>query len=308
MNRPLRFLCLILLVASASLSASCDSADQPTGAPEASTQSTAEIKTPEASTQSTAEIKTPEASAQNAAEIKTPEASKTSTADAATSQPPPQHHGHGASPASIDCPLRKAGHDPTKMRPFEDVAEYIAFLERPDRMTWQKPDEVIDALALSGDEVVVDLGAGSGYFAFRFAEKLPRGRVDALDVEPEMVRHLHHNSMTRGVENLHADFTDTAKPQLPSDVDLVFVCDVLHHIPDPQAWLAEIVKQLSAGDRLVLIEFREGSLPHGPPEGTKIPRARLLEMATQAGLELKTDHPSLLPYQYMMTFQPTTSD
>jgi hypothetical protein len=42
-----------------------------------------------------------------------------------------------------DCPLRRAGIAPTKLKPFEEVKKYIQFLERPDRAKWQKPDEVV---------------------------------------------------------------------------------------------------------------------------------------------------------------------
>ena len=73
----------------------------------------------------------------------------------------------------IECPLRKAGIDPTKLKPFEEVEKYIQFLERADRAQWQKPDEVVKVLGLKGTEVVVDLGAGPGYFTFRLAKALP---------------------------------------------------------------------------------------------------------------------------------------
>ena len=61
----------------------------------------------------------------------------------------------------IDCPLRKVGVDPSDLRPFAEVEKYIAFLDRPDRAAWQKPDEVVAALGLQGNETVLDLGAGS---------------------------------------------------------------------------------------------------------------------------------------------------
>ena len=88
----------------------------------------------------------------------------------------------------IDCPLRRAGVDPSQLRPFAEVEKYIAFLDRPDRAAWQRPDEVVAALGLHGDETVLDLGAGSGYFSFRLARAVPRGKVVATDLEPEMIR------------------------------------------------------------------------------------------------------------------------
>ncbi|MDI7268833.1 MAG: class I SAM-dependent methyltransferase, partial [Myxococcota bacterium] len=105
-------------------------------------------------------------------------------------QPAPPVHDPAHPP--IDCPLRRHGIDPTDLRPFEEIEAYIAFLDRPDREAWQKPDAIVAALGLTGLEVVGDLGAGSGYFTFRFAEALPNGRMVAIDIEPEMVRHVHH--------------------------------------------------------------------------------------------------------------------
>jgi predicted methyltransferase len=87
----------------------------------------------------------------------------------------------------IECPLHKQGVDPSHLKPFADVEKYIAFLERPDRAAWQKPDAVVAALGLAGTETVVDLGAGSGYFTFRFARALGAGKVVASDIAPEMI-------------------------------------------------------------------------------------------------------------------------
>ena len=212
--------------------------------------------------------------------------------------------GHGHDPANppIDCPLRKRGVEPAHMRPFKEVAEYITFLDRPERAEWQKPDAVIAALDLQGAETVYDLGAGSGYFSFRFAAALPRGRVVAGDVEAEMVRHVHHRAMTQGVKNIEAALIPPNDPAVPPDTDVVFLCDVLHHVVDRPVWLGKLAAQMKAGARLALIEFKEGKLPHGPPEAMKIPRAELVELVTKAGLSLASEQADLLPYQVFLVF------
>jgi len=189
------------------------------------------------------------------------------------------------------------------MRPFDEVEEYIKFLERPDRAAWQRPDAVVTALGLTGSETVFDLGAGSGYFAFRFAQALPRGRVVAADTEAEMVRHIHHRARTEGVPNVEARLIQPADPAVPADADLVFVCDVLHHVHDRSVWLGKVVHTMRSGARLVLIEFKEGELPEGPPEAVKIPRARLIELVTQTGLRLESERDTLLPYQTFLVFR-----
>ena len=216
----------------------------------------------------------------------------------------------GAAPAvhdpahpPIDCPLRKQGIDPNHLRPFEDVEKYIAFLERPDRAIWQQPDAVVAALGLTGVETVVDLGAGSGYFTFRLAKALPHGQVIAADTEPEMIRHIHHKVTSEGIRNVEAVLIKPDDPGIPTDADLVFVCDVLHHVPDRTAWLGKIASEMGPGAKLVLVEFKEGNLPEGPPESVKITRAQMVELAAKAGLVLDAERADLLPYQTYLVFR-----
>ena len=84
---------------------------------------------------------------------------------------------------------------------------------------------------------------------------------------------------------------------------VVFVCDVLHHVPDRAAWLGKVAAEMRPGARLVLIEFREGQLPEGPPESAKISRAQILDLAAGAGLALTAERADLLPYQTFLVFR-----
>jgi len=159
------------------------------------------------------------------------------------------------------------------------------------------------ALGLSGNETVVDVGAGSGYFSFRLARAVPRGTVLATDIQPEMVRHMHHKAMSEGIQNLRVVLGESDDPGVPPNADLVFVCDVLHHVPNQPAWLGKLASEMKSGARLALVEFKEGKLPQGPPERLKLPRARLLKLAEDAGLVLDQDKPKLLPYQTFLVFR-----
>jgi SAM-dependent methyltransferase len=206
----------------------------------------------------------------------------------------------------IDCPLRKAGVDPSGLRPFAEVEKYIAFLDRPDRAAWQKPDEVVTALGLQGNETVFDLGAGSGYFSFKLARAVPQGKVVAADLEPEMIRHIHHKAMMEGVTNLTPVIIKADDPQVPGEADLVFVCDVLHHVQDRAGWLKKAASEMKPGARLVLVEFKEDKLPEGPPEAVKISRKQLIELVSQAGLPLESEKANLLPYQVFLVFRKGT--
>jgi ubiquinone/menaquinone biosynthesis C-methylase UbiE len=189
------------------------------------------------------------------------------------------------------------------MRPFAETEKWIEYLDKPERAAWQKPDEVVKALALKGTESVADVGAGSGYFTFRIARALPKGKVHATDVDPEMVRHIHRKVMTEHVPNVAVALARADDPAIPPGTDLAFVADVIHHVAQRDAWLKRGFEELRPGGKLVVIEFKEGKLPQGPPESMKIPKARLITMLEAVGFELASDDPGLLPYQTFLTFQ-----
>ena len=219
---------------------------------------------------------------------------------AATAKPAAMKHDPAHPP--IDCPLRKQGIDPTKLKPFEQMEAYINFLDQESRKAWQKPEEVVAALQLKGHERVLDLGAGSGYFSFPIAEKLPLGRLFAADVEPEMVRHIHHKAMAQGAKNIEVLLIDSEKPQIPENIDIVFICDVLHHVKSPTEWLSGISAQLPPGAKMHIIEFKPGDLPNGPPESVKMAPEKLVEIAQNSGFKLEKRLDELLPYQNYCVF------
>jgi SAM-dependent methyltransferase len=239
------------------------------------------------------------------ARARAPSSAPTADAEPAPARPgvPEKASAAEAHHPPIDCPLAKAGIDPHKLRPFEDVEAYIAFLDREDRAAWQRPDAVVEALGLSGTETVADLGAGSGYFTFRLAKAVPQGTVVAIDIEPEMIRHIHHRAMTEGVNNVEVVIAQPDDPRVPEGVDLVFVCDVLHHVQDRPAWLSRLAAEVRSGTRLVFVEFREGALPQGPPESVKIPKTEIIALVTGAGFTLESERADLLPYQHFLVFR-----
>jgi len=202
----------------------------------------------------------------------------------------------------IECPLRKQGINPHEMKPFADTQKYIDFLERSDRAAWQKPDAVIKELHLSGNEKIADVGAGSGYFTFRFARALPKGKVYAIDIYPEMLRHIHHKVMTEGVRNIEVIKSTPDDPTIPPGVDLVFVCDVLHHVKEREAWLRKLSSQMKKGAQLAVIEFKEGDLPEGPPAAVKIPKKKLIGMIAENNFKMEREKPDILPYQTFLMF------
>jgi SAM-dependent methyltransferase len=208
-----------------------------------------------------------------------------------------------ANDVPINCPLAKQGINMDSIKPFAETEKYIEFLERKDREIWQKPDAVIESLKLKGTETIADVGAGSGYFSFRFASKLAHGKVIAIDIDPEMVRYIHHKVMSSNIKNIEVVLALADDPKIPEKVNVVFICDVLHHLKDRTEWLAKLSSEINKGTKLVLIEFKEGNLPEGPPENIKISSKEMISTVGGAGFAFIKKDSTLLPYQNYFEFE-----
>jgi ubiquinone/menaquinone biosynthesis C-methylase UbiE len=187
----------------------------------------------------------------------------------------------------------------------EDLEAYLARLEDPERVAWQKPDEVIAALGLADGAVACDLGAGPGVFALRLARAVgPRGRVHAIDVEPRMLELLARRAREAGVENVHPLLAGEEAVALPPEpCDVILLVNVLHHLADRAGALRRLAGRLEPGGRLAVVEFHERELPVGPPPEHKLSRAAFLALVAEAGLEI-ADEPTFLPYQYFALLRP----
>jgi arsenite methyltransferase len=188
-------------------------------------------------------------------------------------------------------------------RLHQDSKAYIAFLEDPQRDAYQKPHEVIAALDLKEGEVIADVGAGPGYFSLRFANHVgERGRVYAVDIDPDMIRYLNRRIRDLNLRNVVTILAEPDDPLLPDhSIDRFFLCDTWHHIENRTAYLALMKRMLRPGGQVVMIDFQKRELPVGPPAEMKIAREDLLREMEAGGFRLTREH-TFLPYQYFLVF------
>ena len=190
----------------------------------------------------------------------------------------------------------------THRHSFSDAERWAHVFDDPERDAWQKPHEVIQALAPAPEARVADLGAGTGYFAARLANMLPRGRVYAVDIEPDMVRYLAERAKREELRNLVAVQGKPDDPALPEKVDLVLLVDVYHHIEDRARYFRRLAGSLRPGGRVAIIDFKLDS-PQGPPRAARVAREAVSQEMMAAGYALAAEH-RFLPYQYFLVFQP----
>ena len=201
---------------------------------------------------------------------------------------------------SMPCIAAAQSH-PTHQHSFGGAERWAHVFDDPKRDEWQKPHEVIKALALGPDAVVAYIGAGTGYFAIRIANMVPKGRVYGVDTEPDMVKYLAERAKREKRGNLIAVAGAPGDPRIPEKADLVLMVDVFHHIEDREPYFRKLRASLKPGGRIAIIDFRMES-PHGPPQAARIAPDRVIAELKSAGYALGERH-EFLPNQYFLVFR-----
>ncbi len=203
-------------------------------------------------------------------------------------------------------------HDPDGIGKFylgREIAQVMGhqgadWLERPERVAEEHPDDAIRALRLKGGERVADIGAGTGYFAWRLARAVgPSGRVYAVDIQQEMLDLMAGRLRARGVTNVVGTLGTAQDPKLPDGtLDLVLMVDVYHEFEFPYEMMEATVRSLKPGGRVAFIEYRgeDSAVPIKPLH--KMTEAQLKkEMAV---LPLAWEETiATLPRQHLLVFR-----
>jgi ubiquinone/menaquinone biosynthesis C-methylase UbiE len=165
---------------------------------------------------------------------------------------PAQGPGGAPSPAkkkvdpAINAQFRKA-----------KVQDFIKRFESDDREVYVKRREITKSLGLRRGMAVADLGAGTGLFTRLFAEAVgPEGKVYAVDISRDFLDHIAAQARAKGQSQVVTVLGAQDSTNLPAgSVDLVFLCDVYHHLEDHEKVLSSIHRALRPGGSLVLVEF-----------------------------------------------------
>ncbi len=203
-------------------------------------------------------------------------------------------------------------HDPNGIGKFymgREIAQVMGhegagWLERPEREKQEQPKKLLKALDLKPGMVVADIGAGSGYYTFRMAEKVgPKGKVLAVDIQKEMLALIRRRMEKGKVENIETILGTETDPKLPAgSVDLILLVDVYHEFAFPYEMTEAMVKALKPGGRLVFVEFRR--------EDPKVLIKLVHKMTEKQVLKEMKPHPlrhvetvASLPWQHVIIFE-----
>ncbi len=179
----------------------------------------------------------------------------------------------------------------------------LGMLEGPDRDSYQRPEQIMDALYIGEGSVVADVGAGGGWFTVRLARRVgPNGVVYAEDVQQLMLQAIEGRVRGEGLRNVKMVLGTALDARLPDrSLDAVLIVDTYHEMEQPVALLRNLAKDLKPAGLIGFVDFKKDGFGPGPTMEERTDPERIIRDAQAAGLELKRRE-DFLRYQYLLVF------
>jgi len=181
-------------------------------------------------------------------------------------------------------------------------ADAVAILDSSERRRNQDPRRLWRRIGLKSGDIVVDVGAGSGFYAFPAAAVVgPQGRVYAIDISDELVDLMREKAETGKVRNLETVRSSPGRIPLEDAVaDFALLANVFHGIP-PKT-IHEAVRLLRPGGRLIDVDWKKRSTPEGPPVQHRLSVPEATAALRAYGLT-SVDSFDLGPSHYVLVFE-----
>ncbi|MEA5574126.1 class I SAM-dependent methyltransferase [Calothrix sp. UHCC 0171] len=177
------------------------------------------------------------------------------------------------------------------------------WLERQSREVEEQPSKIVAALGLQANDIVADIGAGTGYLSFLIAPYLSQGKVLAVDIQPEMLEIIGYFQQEKNISNVETILATETSPNLPPEsINLAVMVDAYHEFAYPHEMMVEIVKALKPGGRVAFVEYR-GENPFIMIKALhKMTQKQVKKEMQTVGL-IWRETKNILPQQHLMIFE-----
>ncbi|NCA98495.1 MAG: methyltransferase domain-containing protein [Clostridia bacterium] len=176
-------------------------------------------------------------------------------------------------------------------------------LEQPERVRELNPAGTLERLNFNPNEVLCDIGAGSGLFTLA-AARISQQTVYAIDINPRMLEAIEAKAAAAGIQTIETRLvSDDTLPVPDHAADLALVATVLHEIPDKPSFISEIRRLLKPSGRLAVIEFHAAETPMGPPVSERLGSEEVTALMISQGFK-PLDQFDLSRNLYCLVFSP----
>ena len=177
-----------------------------------------------------------------------------------------------------------------------------SWLERVERNEEENTELAIANLSIKPSDVIADIGAGTGYYAFRMAKEAKMGHVFAVDIQPEMLAIMKEKINAQNINNVTLTLGTESSPNLPADtLDLAIMVDVYHELSHPREMMEQLIRALKPGGQFILLEYRMEDTTVPIKRLHKMTEAQAIKEMEAVGLSFK-ENITNLPWQHFLVF------
>jgi SAM-dependent methyltransferase len=169
--------------------------------------------------------------------------------------------------------------------PYEkfDVSK-LERLNDPARLEYLDSGVIWAAAGVAAPEAIVEIGAGTGLFAFRFAEYAPHADVFAVDVEPIMISWMVEHTPPELFGRFHPTLAaETSVPLPTGEADLLVMINVHHELADPVSTYREALRLLRIGATIVIADWKPEDQLGGPPQRVRSSAEQIVALLGRVG-------------------------
>lgn len=177
---------------------------------------------------------------------------------------------------------------------FAEPQRLKEIFDAQNREEWQRTSHIIRTLALEEDDIIADIGAGTGYFSNIFAQTITSGKVYSIDCEPNMVAYMKDRFSAESFAQMQVIESMPDNPCIPPDAKIIFLANTYRFIPKRDAFLQKMREQTQSGTRFVFVDFK-GVNARVTPEMAK-------NEVEEAGFEVQSFDLDGCPDHYILTF------
>jgi ubiquinone/menaquinone biosynthesis C-methylase UbiE len=176
-------------------------------------------------------------------------------------------------------------------------------LDSEQRRKLIPPKLVLDLMDLKQNQALLDIGAGTGYFAIPAIPYLePHGKIIAADISYEMLADLKAK-LPENQSNFEFMLCASNKIDLkPKSIDHILMAFVFHEIENQTTYLQSLKPLLKANGQLTIVEWDKVESLMGPPLHERLAYDEILAMAHSVGYNV-VKYVKLNEYQYACIFK-----
>jgi len=181
----------------------------------------------------------------------------------------------------------------------------LAKLNDPKRLEYLNPDLIWEKAGLKNPSVLIDIGAGTGFFALLFSEKMKKGKVYACDISDEMLSWMEDNLPPESKGKvIPVKMEESSVPLFDNMADLVYMINLHHELEQPQKVLREALRLLRRGGKLLIVDWKKEQTPEGPPLKIRVTEEAIQSQMLKAGFRDIIKY-AVLPYHHFLVGEKT---